>query len=464
MAARAGATPPADATPDATYPDMASFAEAATPHVVREERRPAAVVAVAPVLDPGAERLPAAMLDLDQGGRLAVRQEPDLDLGRVGAVAAEVPQVDESARRLPDRDLAPLVLDAGRRPLEDPATGPRLEDDSQSGLAGHRVVGRPPLRDARRSRRRTRGRPGRPPRRRAGSARSPVGRRVLGDEPEPRRRLAPDPLEVAPDLVDPLVVESVDPPRPARFLDDEPRLLEQAQVARDRRPADRQRVGELLDGSVAGPAAFRRSPAGSGRPARRTGRPPPVSTIARIRLFLASWVTSASPSASISGGMYTPNRPRRPFLSPYQPPTGLSSARPHASTDPSGAGFCSSAPPSGIQSPCALSIAWRSSIARLSYLSCVPPTWQMIAGGSFRVVEVHRVLARAGRCREPPGIGLRAGAGGRHGRPPSDRVVHVRNNAVTVPDVASMSRRLDAGPDSVRPCALASRGPDPHDA
>src|SRR6185437_14628874 len=105
--------------------------------------------------------------------------------------------------------------------------------------------------------------------------------------------------------------------------------------------------------------------------------------MARIRLFLASCVISASPSASISGGMYTPNRPRRPFLSPYQPPTGLSSDRPHASTEPSGAGFCSSAPPSGIQSPWALSMAWRSSIARLSYLSCVPPTWQMMAGGSL---------------------------------------------------------------------------------
>src|SRR5690349_10285230 len=81
--------------------------------------------------------------------------------------------------------------------------------------------------------------------------------------------------------------------------------------------------------------------------------------------------------------MYMPKRPRRPFFIPYQPPTGLSGERPHASTEPSGAGFCSSAPPSGIQSPWALSMACRSSIARLSYLSCVPPTWQTIAGGSL---------------------------------------------------------------------------------
>src|SRR6185503_11990239 len=67
---------------------------------------------------------------------------------------------------------------------------------------------------------------------------------------------------------------------------------------------------------------------------------------------------------------------------PYQPPTGLLSERPHASTVPSAAGFCSSAPPRSIQSPCFLSIAWRSSIARFWYLSCVPPTWQTMAGGS----------------------------------------------------------------------------------
>ncbi len=62
--------------------------------------------------------------------------------------------------------------------------------------------------------------------------------------------------------------------------------------------------------------------------------------------------------------MYIPNRPRSPFFRPYQPPTGFSGDRPQASTVPSAAGFCSSALPSGIQSPCALSMACRSSIAR----------------------------------------------------------------------------------------------------
>ena len=44
--------------------------------------------------------------------------------------------------------------------------------------------------------------------------------------------------------------------------------------------------------------------------------------------------------------MYMPNRPRNPFLSPYNPPTGFFDDLPHASTVPSAAGFCSSALPS----------------------------------------------------------------------------------------------------------------------
>src|SRR5205807_821798 len=84
---------------------------------------------------------------------------------------------------------------------------------------------------------------------------------------------------------------------------------------------------------------------------------------ARILLFFASCVTSARPSASSSGGIYMPKRPRSPFFSPYQPLTGFFGDRPHASTVPSAAGFCSSALPRGIQSPCFSSIACRSSMA-----------------------------------------------------------------------------------------------------
>src|SRR5256885_15476151 len=57
---------------------------------------------------------------------------------------------------------------------------------------------------------------------------------------------------------------------------------------------------------------------------------------ARMRLFFGFCSTAARPSASSKGGMYIPNR---------------------ASTVPSAAGFCSSALPSGMQSPCFLIMA-----------------------------------------------------------------------------------------------------------
>ena len=54
-------------------------------------------------------------------------------------------------------------------------------------------------------------------------------------------------------------------------------------------------------------------PLGSFRQAEADRAEPAVwiaCQIARIRLFLASWVSSALPSASSSGGRYIPNRPR----------------------------------------------------------------------------------------------------------------------------------------------------------
>src|SRR6476661_10372134 len=100
-----------------------------------------------------------------------------------------------------------------------------------------------------------------------------------------------------------------------------------------------------------------------------------------MRLFFGLCSTWASPRASIRGGTYMPKRPRRPFFRPYQPPTGFFGERPHASTVPSTAGFCSSALPSGIQSPCFLSIVCKSSRQRRSYRSSVLPTVQTSAGG-----------------------------------------------------------------------------------
>src|SRR4029078_10136792 len=88
----------------------------------------------------------------------------------------------------------------------------------------------------------------------------------------------------------------------------------------------------------------------------------PWRYLARIRLFFASCAISTTQRASSSGVMYTPNRPRGPFLRPYQPPSGFSAERPHASTDPSGAGFFSAAPPSGTQSHLGLSIPLKASV------------------------------------------------------------------------------------------------------
>ncbi len=86
--------------------------------------------------------------------------------------------------------------------------------------------------------------------------------------------------------------------------------------------------------------------------------------IARIRLFRGLSSTSANPSFFSTIGTYIPNRPRYPFLSPYHPPAGLLGDRPQASTVPSAAGFCSSALPSSIQSPCAFNILCKSSMQR----------------------------------------------------------------------------------------------------
>src|SRR5439155_26339011 len=62
--------------------------------------------------------------------------------------------------------------------------------------------------------------------------------------------------------------------------------------------------------------------------------------------------------------------------------TGFSGERAQASTVPSAAGFCSSVLPSGIQSPCCVSIVDRSSRHRSWYRTSVLPTIATSAGGS----------------------------------------------------------------------------------
>jgi hypothetical protein len=56
----------------------------------------------------------------------------DLDLGRVGAVGAQVPEVRKPARRLPDEHLAPVLLATRRAALEDTAADARLDHDLET--------------------------------------------------------------------------------------------------------------------------------------------------------------------------------------------------------------------------------------------------------------------------------------------------------------------------------------------
>ena len=108
--------------------------------------------------------------------------------------------------------------------------------------------------------------------------------------------------------------------------------------------------------------------------------------------------------------MYTPNRPRRPFFRPYQPPRGFESERPHASTVPSGAGFCSSV--AAERHPVAVGLEHRVELVDR------PGVVQELRAADLaddrrrvgRLVAVHRVLGRAGRGLEHPRIGLGAGA------------------------------------------------------
>src|SRR3954469_22717766 len=104
---------------------MRSHGSGARLRVMRDQPAPAALVARPSLRALRAEALPAAVDDR-HGGSLGRRRERDLDLGRVLAVEAQVPEAPQAARRLPVEHLAPLVLDARRRALGDPPAGPRL--------------------------------------------------------------------------------------------------------------------------------------------------------------------------------------------------------------------------------------------------------------------------------------------------------------------------------------------------
>src|ERR1700738_837748 len=115
-------------------------------HEVRQHPIPTGPVSVAPARTAASETLPAPVLDVHAGGRIAVVGERDLDFGGVGAVSPDMPQISEPPRRLPDRDLAPVDLQAGRGALDDAASGAGLEYHLKAGLGRDGMGNRPPAR------------------------------------------------------------------------------------------------------------------------------------------------------------------------------------------------------------------------------------------------------------------------------------------------------------------------------
>ena len=164
-------------------------------------------------------------------------------------------------------DLAPVVLVAGRGPFEDPAAHPWLERHDQAGIGRDRMAGRPPPRRVEGPRvervlRRARDVEHQLERLHQRRPRSP-GVGVLRGEPEPDGRIAPHLHQVRADGVDPLVVQPVQPARPLGTIGHEPRLLQHAQVSRDRGAADRELVGELPDRPISRPEQLdERTPVG----------------------------------------------------------------------------------------------------------------------------------------------------------------------------------------------------------
>ena len=212
------------------------------------------------------------------------RHEADLDLGGLGAVALEVPEVDEPGGRLPRRHLAPVPLLAvascarrsGRRPGP-PARSAgsarrwRCGPPATSGrCASVQVVERVVLRSRR-------------PRTTGGAARSsrcarrPPGRigfasaGVLGHQAEPGRRIAPDRPRGSG------APSSGRARRARRSVACRPPLLhqtgflEQAEVPRHRGPADRHRLGEARRPSARRRPAARRIDRRWGSPSASNG-------------------------------------------------------------------------------------------------------------------------------------------------------------------------------------------------
>ena len=215
---------------------------------------------------PRAESLPPGVDDVDAGGAVPAGTKRDLDVGGVGPVAPDVPQVGQPAggsqATIPPQSIS--VPSGGRSKIRPPTTV--FEHDvgcrgrpTPCGCSGHQVPKRlvhvskawswrqatSTLSAAARSRRLRLG--------------------VLGDEPETGGGIAPDLTDEGLHGFDAPVVEPVDAPGAPGLLQDEARRPQQAQVAGHRR--------RLMGiSSARSPTERGRSPSSSTM-ARRLGSP-----------------------------------------------------------------------------------------------------------------------------------------------------------------------------------------------
>ena len=105
---------------------------------MRQECLPPGPVAVPPDIRPCAQAFPAPVLDLDPGIAWAPGDEPDIDVGGFAAAAAQVPQVRQPLRGIPDGHDAPVMLDPLGGPFVDPAADAAFQHDGQVSVAGDR--------------------------------------------------------------------------------------------------------------------------------------------------------------------------------------------------------------------------------------------------------------------------------------------------------------------------------------
>src|ERR1700682_783427 len=145
---RVGSTPATSSTSSERWasteaPAHVGGAGASRP-VGRQDTVPARPVGVAPRPAPGAEALPAPVLDVDTGGQVRELAEDDLDVGGVGWIGGDVPEIGDPPRRFPGGYLSPLDLLARDGAFEYPPPDAGLEDHVQVALRGHGVVRWPP--------------------------------------------------------------------------------------------------------------------------------------------------------------------------------------------------------------------------------------------------------------------------------------------------------------------------------